>query len=60
MKGLCPLCRANETVLIHEVSGGRLLLAQLTLPNGTQVDHPRGLATSGVNQAAAADVKKIR
>jgi len=41
-------------------AGGRLLLARQTLPNGTQVDHPRGLATSGVNQVAAADVKKFR
>jgi hypothetical protein len=50
-----------KTALIHAwLRGGRLLRAQQALPSSTQVDHPRGLATSGVNQAAAADVKKFR
>ena len=56
---ICPermKTRADSCVL----ADGRLLRVRLTLPIGTQVDHPRGLATSGVNQAAAADVKKFR
>jgi len=50
-----------KTALIHQSQPAAcLLLARQTLPHGTQVDHPRGLATKGVNQAAAADVNKFR
>ena len=34
--------------------------ARQTLADWHLVDHPGGLATQGVNQAAAADVKKFR